>query len=238
MNSDISDEFPEHPEETDKPRKKKINKALWKKNVKKQQNYSAKAEKQPTLSCEHRSHFCSANRLCKNDLIKFHDAYWCNNNAISQKSFLMNFIDVKLPERQRPGQGNSQRSNKKKTIFYRVQTKKGPVKVCRDTFLSILKVGRRKVENAARDKIEFCFAVPETRGGARHKLISRKAKIVAHIKKFKCRSIYYGRKKAPLRKYLPSELNIRKMWKMFCKELQEDNDDQGHECDYYYYHKV
>lgn len=46
MNSDISDEFPEHPEETDKPRKKKVNKDNWKKNVKKRQKYCAKANSQ------------------------------------------------------------------------------------------------------------------------------------------------------------------------------------------------
>lgn len=173
-------------------------------------------------------------------MIKFHDAFWHNKNAISQKSFIMGYIDVKKPQRQRPGQGQTQRSNKKISTFFRVPTEKGTVKVCRRTFLSILNVGRRKVEKAASDKFNFLYAVPETRGGARHNniVLSRKAKIIAHIKKFKCRSIHYGRKKAPLRKYLPSELNVHKMWKMFCKEELENNDDQGDECDYFYYHKV
>lgn len=182
MNSDIFDEFPEHPEdpeETDKPRKRKVNKDNWKKNDNKRQKYCAKAEKQPTLSCEHSSHFCSAKKL--------HDAFWHHKNAISQKSFLMGYIDVKKPQRQRPGQGQTQRSNKKISSTFRVPTEKGTVKVCRRTFLSILNVGRRKVEKAASDKFNFLYTVPETRGGARHCniVMSRKAKIIAHIKKFK-----------------------------------------------------
>lgn len=236
MDCDIYEEYNEVPQVTDKPRKRQINKAKWKKNISKEAKYSAKALKDPTISCEHNNTFCAAKRLVSDDLVKFHDGYWRKKNAVDQKSWLMNYIDVLVPERERPGQGKSRRSKKKKTIFYRVQTKKGPVKVCRDTFLSIVNVGRRKVENAANDKINYCYAVPEKRGGARHKKKDLKEKVIEHIRKFKCRSIHYGRKKAPLRKYLPSELNIQKMWKMFCKN--ELDDAQKSECNYYYYYNV
>lgn len=191
MNSDTSDEFPEHPEETDKSRKKQINKSKWQKNIQKQQKYSAKAAKKPTLSCSHEvSHFCSAKRLSAMDLAKFHDGFWQKQNAVSQNDYLMSYINVKAPDRQRPDQGNSQRSSKDITISYRVQSKKGPIKVCRATFLSILNVGRRKVENAGHQKMKFCYVLPETRGGARHTSLELKTNyIIGHIKKFKCRII-------------------------------------------------
>jgi hypothetical protein len=234
--SDISDEYTEEPKITDKPRKRSVNKSKWKKSILKQARYALQAQKQASLSCDHKTNSCSAGKLCDGDIIKFNEAFWKNKDAISQKKFLFNYVDVKTPESHRPGQRNSFRSEKTKTIHYRVQTKKGPIRVCRNSFLSILNVGRRKVENAAREKLEYLIAQPETRGGARvnTSMAEMRGKVIAHIKRFKCRSKHYGRKNAPKRKYLPAELNVNRMWKMLCEE-----DPLAKElCKYEFYYKV
>jgi hypothetical protein len=61
--------------------------------------------------------------------------------------------------------------------------------VCRESFLSILNVGRREVENAATEKQEAGCAVPEKRGGARisQQMKDLQEKIISHIRSFKCR---------------------------------------------------
>lgn len=95
----------------------------------------------------------------------------------------------------------------------RIQTKTGPVNVCHKSFSSILNVGRKKINNSAQHKWNFFCAQPEKRGGSRVKTAVQelKEKVIAHIKKFKCRDKHYGRRNAPLSKYLPTELNVMKM---------------------------
>ena len=61
---------------------------------------------------------------------------------------------------------------------------------------------------------------PEQRGGSRNteqKLAVRKS-ICNHISKFTCKASHYGRKSAPGKKYLSSDLSIRKMHDLYLKE--------------------
>jgi hypothetical protein len=95
--------------------------------------------------------------------------------------------------------------------------------MCRESFLSILNVGHCKVENAAAEKQEVGCAVPEKRGGARisQQMKDLQDKIISHIQSFKCRERHWSRNDAPHRKYLPSDLNVRKMWTLFNEKNQD-----------------
>ncbi|KAK0140926.1 Bifunctional epoxide hydrolase 2 [Merluccius polli] len=57
----------------------------------------------------------------------------------------------------------------------------------------------------------------QRRGGARHseEHNRRRQLIVEHIQSFTCRASHYGRRGAPGRKYLPSDLNVLKMHELF-----------------------
>lgn len=63
-------------------------------------------------------------------------------------------------------------------------------------------------------------ARPERRGGCRNnerKLEVREA-IKAHVSRFMCRASHYGRKDQAGRKYLPSDLSVAKMYKLFLEQ--------------------
>ena len=58
---------------------------------------------------------------------------------------------------------------------------------------------------------------PENRGGIRvnEDMVGNKDAICDHIKMFTCRASQYTRRGAPSRKYLPSDLNVRRMHELF-----------------------
>lgn len=77
--------------------------------------------------------------------------------------------------------------------------------------------GISKASRVARYYAETAEARPERRGGARNTLENdhRRQLIVNHIQTFTCRASHYGRRAVPGRKYLPSDLNVRKMHELF-----------------------
>lgn len=158
MESDISDEFCDEPREVQKPRKRKICTQEWKKSISKQKKYDEKASKEPKISCHHMNNFCDAGNLTKSEISQFHSSFWKNKDAVPylKQNFIASFLDITSPIRRRPNQGKQQGKSvtKNVTLKYKVQTGNGTVSVCRDSFLSILNVGRRKVENAAKEKNE------------------------------------------------------------------------------------
>lgn len=78
-----------------------------------------------------------------------------------------------------------------------------------------------------------CVARQENRGGARNfEQKPEKRRIIQdHIKSFTCRASHYARRGAPGRKYLPSDLCVRKMHQLFL--------EQNHiQCSYGLYYSV
>jgi hypothetical protein len=94
------------------------------------------------------------------------------------------------------------------------------------------------VENAAAEKQEVGCAVPEKRGRARisQQMKDLQVKIISHIQSFKCRESHWSRNDAPNRKYLLSDLNVRKMWMLF-NEKNQDTATSPY-CTYSLYYKV
>lgn len=69
----------------------------------------------------------------------------------------------------------------------------------------------------ARYYAENAEARPERRGGA-HKVTENEEKkklVMNHIQTFTCRASHYGRRGAPGRKYLPSDLSVKRMHDLF-----------------------
>ncbi|XP_041348539.1 uncharacterized protein LOC121368074 [Gigantopelta aegis] len=94
---------------------------------------------------------------------------------------------------------------------------KSEVPVCQPTFLSIFGIKKDRVQNIAKYWLQTGQARPENRGGARNreKHNLKKERIRTHISTFTCRASHYAHCGAPGRKYLPSDLSVAKMHKMF-----------------------
>ena len=69
------------------------------------------------------------------------------------------------------------------------------------------------------------------RGGARNieRNQTRKEAVLNHIHSFTCRTSHYARRSAPGRKYLPTDLKVRKMHELFIQQ----NDEQVTYAQYY-----
>ena len=88
-----------------------------------------------------------------------------------------------------------------------------------------------RLTGVAKYWFEKGVARPENRGGSRNvneNTIKRKA-VQDHIKTFMCRASHYARRGCPGRKYLPSDLSIAKMHKLF----QEQSDKEVNYAFYY-----
>lgn len=239
MNDHVEEEkFSEDVQSTINSRKRKSDKSKWKKNVLKKNRYECMSRKEPSVSCSHNDNVCKATQLTAADIRAFHDHFWKHDTAVSQKNFISAYITVETPKRHRPNQGRSEGHAKSISVNYSVQTGAHPVPVCKQTFLSILNIGRRTVDYVANKKFKNEPISKENRGGARlsENMMLLQNKIEEHIKSFKCRPKHWGRGGAPNRKYLPSDLSIKKMWELFCKENSMDGNNTV--STYFLYYKV
>ena len=107
--------------------------------------------------------------------------------------------------------------------------------VCSKTFLSIFCITAARVRSLAAHKRLSNNPRLERRGGKRQKLgyEDLKEQIIQHISRFHCVSSHYGRDKTPNKKYLPCNLNVRKMHKSFLEEYSGTLDVK-----YSFYYKI
>lgn len=84
-------------------------------------------------------------------------------------------------------------------------------------FSNIAGISKDRVQRIARHWLNHGCARPERRGGAREKpeLLLIKNAIRNHISSFTCRASHYARRGEKGRKYLPSDMSVSKMHKMF-----------------------
>lgn len=77
------------------------------------------------------------------------------------------------------------------TEFY-IQTDQDRVRVCKESFLSVLSIGRSKVEFAAKTFLLPSNEVKENRGGKIEVLTALKEKIIDHVKTFRIREALWS----------------------------------------------
>ncbi|XP_041355618.1 uncharacterized protein LOC121373208 [Gigantopelta aegis] len=145
--------------------------------------------------------------------------------TVKQDAALLTHMTVTQCKRRRPrvDDEEKQRSRGISVKYSILKEDKSEVPVCQPTFLSIFGIKKDRVQNIAKYWLQTGQARPENRGGARNreKHNLKKERIRTHISTFTCRASHYARREAPGRKYLPSDLSVAKMHKMFI--------DQNHE---------
>ena len=102
--------------------------------------------------CKHSGPSYKCVKLSMLDCKLFHKYFYENKTKILQDHFLLKYIDIEKPERDRASKQNG--SRKKVVIKYNVKvascdTFKLPV--CQDTFLNILNVSKDRVQRIARN---------------------------------------------------------------------------------------
>lgn len=141
-------------------------------------------------------------------------------------------MKVHSPKRRRRQVGSRAESKTYTKFYMRTYTKPYKlIRVCHQAFSKALGVGIHRLRNISK-KILLNGTMPqENRGGDRvsRKSSTKKKNVMQFIESFKCIESHYCRSATAERKYVSSDLNIRKMWRMY-QAKQENEDLKVREC--------
>jgi hypothetical protein len=201
-------------------RKRRKNPDEWDKNKKRVARNSASAHGEPTVECTHGEKGpCKASDLTPEDVSDFYNKIYKHKTAADQNCFIVKYMQVHEPKQHRPRKGNAQ---SRKVVKYFIRKKNGVIlNICQKTFLSISRFSQKRVHTLMK-YVQTGDSPTEKRGGARIKPKDKEttSSIIDFIGSLTCTESHYGRKKS-IRSYLPSELSVRKLWRMW-KETRKD----------------
>lgn len=174
--------------------------------------------KKPECGHSSKAYQCSSLRV--SDINKFHLAFYDRPDKQIQDAFILKNVEP-LPVKRRRSVG--QREPKTMSVKYFIQTPSKKVPVCRQVFLDILGITKHRVNTVVKN-FKIDGTIPkEKRGGDRKSRLyeNKRNAVIAFIKSFKCIESHYCRSKTSVRHYLSSELNIKKMWRMYNENREE-----------------
>lgn len=181
----------------------------------------------PTIPrCERKSNVLECNKVNRNILRKFHTAFSVKS---SQDAIILKCCQAMPIRRKRPrtlrvdptsGILTPTRASKQFTIKYHVKVDKQSIPVCQKMFLAALCLKKGRVTNLVEKSFVSGEFPIEKRGGDRktNMFKDKKASVRAFICKLQCSEPHYCRNQTSVRKYLPSELNIRKLYRLYKSE--------------------
>lgn len=178
-------------------------------------------------SCKHKK--CGklkCDTLNPQDIRKFHEAFYAKPNKTFQDNFMLKYMKVHVPKHRKRIVGNRAES-KSYTKFY-VRTYVKPyklIRVCQQAFSKILNVGIHRLRNISKKFLLSGNIPEENRGGDRisGKNYQKKQNVMKFIESFKCIEGHYCRSATSERKYVSSDLSIRKMWKMYQNQQGDES---------------
>lgn len=158
------------------------------------------------------------------DIANFHKTFYLHQTKLEQDNLILKFCQVRDIKRKRTS--NEDRVNKRTfSVIYNIP-KAGILKlipVCRDAFTGILGIGKDRVNGVLKRFRETGEMAFESRGGDRIsvKYSAKRESVMKFIETFKVIESHYCRNRTN-RKYLPSTLNISKMWRMYCQKMKHN----------------
>lgn len=145
----------------------------------------------------------------------FHEAFYKNASKIQQDALLLKCCTAVAVKRKRPR--NGKKSPKEFTTKFHIITDRKKIPVCQKAFLKILNIKKGRVLTLVAKSFKTAEFPVENRGGDHrsHKYTRIQESVHTFMSKLKCDEPHYCRSQTSVRKYLPSELNIRKLYKMY-----------------------
>lgn len=152
------------------------------------------------------------------EIRNFHHKFYTTKDKVVQDNFILQYCKVAPVKRRRPR--NSLHSVKNSQgKFFVLSLQKKLIPVCKNTFMGILGITRRRVDTVLNNFFKTSVPAKENRGGDRKSRLysERKMSVMNFINKFKAVESHYCRGQSE-RLYLDSNLSIKKMWKMYQNE--------------------
>lgn len=174
--------------------------------------------------CQHNTNAFKCGSLSMGDIKYFHDIFYKKPSKGSQDAFILKYCKPKKIKRRR-GQPNSNQRKLLQTKFkVFCLSQKCIVPVCQIAFLNILQITKHRVQTIMKHFFRTGSLKTERRGGNRKELLFKEKldAVKTFISSFNCDEPHYCRGKTK-RFYLPAELNINKMWRMYNAQTQNNN---------------
>nr|XP_022910375.1 uncharacterized protein LOC111421447 [Onthophagus taurus] len=203
-----------------KGRKRIANKQEWKREKAKTKRYSRQHLPEfPT--CRHRTKTMQCCLLTMTEIRKFNEGFYQKKNKLFQDMFVLKHCVTSKPKR--PGTKIKENvRNKPKTkaisVKYNIKTSKGTIPVCKKTFVAILGIEKTDLKEYLAD-----ITRPEVYQQKTEEVIkaAKRQAIKNFIEGLNCCETHYAGNKTIIRRYLPCELNIVKLWKMYNDRMDE-----------------
>ncbi|CAG9816238.1 unnamed protein product [Phaedon cochleariae] len=169
------------------------------------------------------------------------DDFWHLGDITLQRNFISKYVDYNIKSRERisiKSGEEHQGSRRQFTFVYHLPNfdkKSGRIQVCQTFFLNTLSISHQMVKTVGK-KVENTPGIVESDLRGKIKCNSRlpdevKQSVRSHIDNFQPIESHYCRKNSS-KTYLPSTLNITKMYELYSKYCQENNLPMAKECIY------
>lgn len=168
--------------------------------------------------CRHKGKDYKCNELSPQDVRKFHQSFYSKPEKIRQDNFILKYIRIHYPIERKRKKGTRAASESYTKFYIRTYVKPYRMKqVCQKIFQLILGIGVHRIRTIAKNFLARGELPTERRGGDRrsHKNLHKKQAVMQFIESFKCIESHYCRSSTSTRKYVASDLNIKKMWRMY-----------------------
>lgn len=163
------------------------------------------------------------------DVRCFHRAFYASKDKLLQDAFLLKHCTASPIKRRRPK--NESHTPKVLNVKCFVRIKCGTLlPVCQTSFLNILGITKHRVHYVMKSYAETGESPKEKRGGDHksHKYERKKTSIINFIKTLHCVESHYCRSQTAVRMYLPSELSINKLFRMYNAQASADLKVKAH----------
>ncbi|XP_047517354.1 uncharacterized protein LOC125057625 [Pieris napi] len=212
----IESVLPEH------ARKRGVNKSNWKSEKKRCERYSAK--KLPSFpKCKHKTNSTfKCLTLKTQDVARFHQNFYKLNNKVSQDNFILKHCRLSKCHRKRLKDQSRGPKNLSAEYYVTIKNPHKQVRVCKSAFIKILQVGKDRVTGILQRSYKDGGSVAKENRGGNHKkdrYAQRQRSVMTFIESIEAAEPHYCRAKSSVRLYLPPELNIKKLWKMYEEQV-------------------
>lgn len=209
---------------TGKGRKRCSDPSKWKKTIAKNQRHTP-MEPPEYPQCGHNGKTYRCATLQMSNIQEFHSKCYASKSKIEQDTFILKYIEIAKPKRNRVEKIGSSRKTVAVKYFVKIKgTNKFQIQVCQRAFLNILHISKDRVQRIARNYLNTGLLSKENRGGNKVPPIysEKTLSVKQFIKKLKCTEVHYCRDQNN-RQYLPCNLSIKALLNMYNNQVPDES---------------
>lgn len=145
-------------------------------------------------------------------------------NKIEQDNFILQHCRIAKCSRIRLKNDSRGPKNLSAEYYVTVKNQHKQIRVCKSAFLKILNVGKDRVTGILQRSFKNGGSIAKENRGGNHKIAQyaeKRRRVEQFIESLEAAEPHYCRSKSSIRVYLPPELNIVKLWKIYQEQVQD-----------------